>query len=221
MITPKKIYVINPNCLEAVTAAIDSAVERFRIYPAIEFECLTLKDGPAGVQTQVDADHVIPKLSARVDQLEEQASAFVIACFSDPGIHSIRERTAKPVVGIGEAAMMTACTLGQRIGVIAISSKSIARHLRYYGSIGLLGRLANERPIDLTVAETSDEKLTLKRMIEVGAQLHREDGADVLVMGCAGMAGLRDALQQALGVPVVEPCQAAAGMALGRVVGGW
>lgn len=117
--------------------------------------------------------------------------------------------------------MMTACTLGQRIGVIAISSKSIARHLRYYGSIGLLGRLANERPIDLTVAETSDEKLTLKRMIEVGAQLHREDGADVLVMGCAGMAGLRDALQQALGVPVVEPCQAAAGMALGRVVGGW
>jgi allantoin racemase len=221
MNTPKTIYVINPNSLQAVTAAIDAALDRFRVQPTVRIECLTLHEGPAGVQTQVEADHLIPKLSAMVDQLEENASAFVIACFSDPGIHSIRERTHKPAIGIGEAAMLTACTLGQRIGVIAVTTTAIRRHLRYFGLMGLQMRLAGERAVGISVADLSDEKRTLKRMIEVGSQLCAEDGADVLVMGCAGMAKLRDELEQAVGVPVIEPCQAATGMALGRVLSNW
>lgn len=216
----KKIYVINPNSLETVTAGIDQALECLRLSPSLVIECITVVEGPPGIQTQNDVDHVVPSLCAYVDRLDAGASAFVIACFSDPGLHSVRERTRKPVIGIGEAGMLTACTLGHRIGVIAISSKSIPRHLRYYGAMGLQNRIANERAVEFSVAEVSDEIRALGRMIEVGKRL-REDGADVLVMGCAGMAKMRVPLQEAVGIPVVEPCQAAVGMAIGRVLTNW
>jgi Asp/Glu/hydantoin racemase len=71
------------------------------------------------------------------------------------------------------------------------------------------------------VAELSDDSRTLARMIEVGKELKDRDGADVLVMGCAGMARYRDRLAEAVGLPVVEPTQAAVGMAVARVQVGW
>jgi hypothetical protein len=67
------------------------------------------------------------------------------------------------------------------------------------------------------VADLADESTTLDRMTEVGAQLRDTDGADVLILGCAGMARYRPALETALGLPVVDPCQAATAMALGRI----
>ncbi|UUZ62651.1 aspartate/glutamate racemase family protein [Polaromonas sp. P1-6] len=75
--------------------------------------------------------------------------------------------------------------------------------------------------INMGVLELSDKPKTLKSMIEVGKTLHDTHGADVLVMGCAGMASFRDPLQQAIGIPVVEPTQAAASMAIGRIRLGW
>jgi Asp/Glu/hydantoin racemase len=71
------------------------------------------------------------------------------------------------------------------------------------------------------VVELSDEKKTFGRMVEVGRQLRETDGADVVVMGCAGMARYRKPLQEAIGIPVVEPTQAAVAMAIGRVRLGW
>jgi Asp/Glu/hydantoin racemase len=76
-------------------------------------------------------------------------------------------------------------------------------------------------PVDLGVVELADEARTVGRMIEVGTQLKERQGADVLIMGCAGMARYRDRLQLTLGIPVVEPTQAAAAMAIGRVRLGW
>jgi Asp/Glu/hydantoin racemase len=71
------------------------------------------------------------------------------------------------------------------------------------------------------VAELGDERTTLARMIDVGGRLRDDNRADVIVMGCAGMARYRDALEEAVGVPVVEPTQAAVAMAIGRVRLGW
>jgi Asp/Glu/hydantoin racemase len=156
-----------------------------------------------------------------VRKSEERYAAFVIACYSDPGLHSVREATRKPVLGIAECGILTAMTLGQRFGVISILKKSIPRHLRYVGQMGVADRMAGDRAIGLGVVELADETRTFSRMAEVAAELRDEDGADVLVMGCAGMARYRKALQRAVGVPVVEPTQAAVAMAIGRVRLGW
>jgi allantoin racemase len=96
-------------------------------------------------------------------------------------------------------------------------SSSIARHRRYLLQMGLMDRLAGERPLEMSVAETASGEETLERMVDVGRQLKEEDGAEALVMGCAGMARHRAPLEEALGIPVIDPTQVAVTMALGAV----
>ena len=75
--------------------------------------------------------------------------------------------------------------------------------------MGLTDRLAGERPLEMSVAETASGEKTLERMIDVGRQLKEQDGAEAVVMGCAGMARHRRPLEEALGIPVIDPTQAA------------
>ena len=215
------ILVINPNSSQDVTNSIDDACEPLRIQGGPAIECLTLEEGPPGIETQRDVDSVVGPLVRRIMEREKQHSAFVIACFSDPGLHSAREITKKPVMGIAECGILTALTLGQRMGVMAILKMSVARHLRYIAALGVSGRLAAELPVGLGVGELRDEKKALQRMLQVGKNLRDDHGADVLVMGCAGMAPYRKRLQDELGMPVVEPTQAAVAMAIGRVRLAW
>jgi allantoin racemase len=215
------ILVINPNSTEAVTRGIDEACAPLRMPGGPGIDCVTLKEGPSGLETQQQVDGVVAPLLSLVLKNEKKYSAFVIACYSDPGLHSLREATKKPVLGISECGILTALTLGQKFGVIAILKQSIARHLRYVGALGVSGRLAGELPVGLRVVELSDEKKTFRRLVEVGKTLRDAHGADVVIMGCAGMARYRKPLQDELGIPVVEPTQAAVAMAIGRVRLNW
>ena len=211
---PDRIIVINPNSSEQVTDGIDAALEDLRADTNAEFECLTLADGPPGIETQHHVDSVVMPLCRMIENHDNRASAFVLACFSDPGLQAAREVTRKPVLGIAESGLLTALTLGDRVGVIAILAGSIARHSRFIRAMGIEGRIAGELPVGLGVAELADEDVTYKRMTETGKRLAEEKGADVLVMGCAGMARYRTRLEDALGLPVIDPTQAAAGMAV-------
>ena len=216
-----RILVINPNSTEAVTRGIDEAMAPLRIPGGPEIKCVTLKEGPPGIESQQHVDGVIPPMLRLVREKEAGYDAFVIACYSDPGLHSVREATSKPVLGISECGVLTALTLGHKFGVIAILQKSIPRHLRYLGAMGVMDRLAGELPVGLGVTELSDEKKTFGRMVDVAKVLRDGHGANVIVMGCAGMARYRKPLQEAVGLPVVEPSQAAVGMAIARVRLSW
>jgi allantoin racemase len=211
------IYVINPNSTAAVTAAIDEALQPLRCNDGPEIECLTLPEGPPGIQTQRDVDGVVGPLLKRAAALENQAAAFVIACFSDPGLHALREQSGRPAFGIAECGVLTALSMAHRFGVIAILPGSITRHLRYYGAMGITDRLAGELAINVGVVDLANEELTRSRMTDCGLRLRDVHGADVVVMGCAGMTKYRGVLEDELGIPVVEPTQAAVAMAIGRV----
>jgi Asp/Glu/hydantoin racemase len=214
------ILVVNPNSTERMTREIDAACAPLRIPGGPAIETATLKEGPPGIESQQDVDGLVSPLVSFVKKNPDH-DAFVIACYSDPGLHSVREVTKKPVLGIAECGILTALTLGQKFGVIAILAKSIPRHLRYMGALGVMDRLAGELPVGLGIAEMADKKKTFARMVEVGKALKDEHGANVIVMGCAGMAEHRKPLQDAIGLPVVEPTQAAVTMAIGRVRLGW
>jgi len=211
------VYVINPNSSQTVTAEIDKAVAPLRSADGPDIVCLSLAEGPPGIQSQRDVDGVVTPILRKAADLEASAGAFVIACFSDPGLHALREQSRRRVFGIAECGVLAALTLGQRFGVIAILPTSIPRHLRYFGAMGVMDRFAADLSIGLGVAELSNEDRTLTRMVEVGRNLKDMHGADVLVMGCAGMARYRAALESAVGIPVVEPTQAAVAMAVGHV----
>jgi Asp/Glu/hydantoin racemase len=145
-------------------------------------------------------------------------SAVVIACFSDPGVYALREVLNCPVLGSAACAYLTAAARGERFGVISILARVIARHRRQVRVLGLEDRLAADLPIERGVVALSDEQATFARMLEVGRTLVDGHGADVVVMGCAGMARYRSRLEEALRVPVIDPTQAAVAMALGVVL---
>jgi allantoin racemase len=210
-----RIRVVNPNSNDAVTQAMSAALDPLRFSGGPEIVCSTLVEGPFGVETEADAQSVAMPLR-RLVEADNASDAFVIACYSDPGLHVCREGTARPVFGIAECAVLTALARAERFGVIAIRQGSIARHVRYLRQMGLIDRFAGERPLEMSVAESGGEG-TLPRMIEIGRALQEQDGAGAVVLGCAGMARQRKPLEAALGIPVIDPTQAAVTMALGAV----
>jgi len=213
----ERIVVINPNSSVDVTDGIDAAMQPLRFSDGPSIDCLTLKDGPPGIETQRHVDSVVGPLCDLIEREGNNTDAFVIACFSDPGLHSARETTTRPVMGISESGITTALTLGEKFGIIAILPKGITRHKRYIRQMGLEGRLAGDRAIGVGVTGLSAEEEVESRMTAVGRKLIEEDGADTLIMGCAGMARYRHHLEDTLGVPVIDPSQAAVADAIAAV----
>jgi allantoin racemase len=211
-----RILVINPNSNVIVTKGLEVALRPLGFADGPEIVCTTLDEGPYGVESQADADSVVMPLRRLVES-DNGSAAFVIACYSDPGLHVCREGTDRPVFGIAECGVLTAMTRAETFGVIAIAQRSIRRHIRYLRQMELMDRLAGERPLEMSVAETASGEGTLAKMIEVGRALKEQDGAGAVIMGCAGMARLRRPLEDALGIPVIDPTQAAVTMALGAV----
>jgi allantoin racemase len=213
-----RILVINPNSSVSVTASMDRGLDPLRTSCKDEIECVTLPEGPPGIETQADIESVILPLSRLIAC--QKADAYVIACFSDPGLALAREMSAKPVVGIAESSFVMALGLGYRFGIISILDMSIPRHHRYVRQTGFAERLAGDRAIGLGVTELEGGEV-IDRVVEVGRRLRDEDRADVLILGCAGMGHWRPKAEQALGIPVIDPTQAAVARAIGMVALGY
>lgn len=216
----QKIVVINPNSTLAVTESIDRAVEPLRAPGGPAIECDTLAEGPPGIESDEHIAGVIVPLLQWAEGRTD-ADAIVIACFSDPGLAELRARFHKPVLGISECAILTALSLGGKFGILSILAPSVARHLRYIRALGLEGRCAGDLPIGFGVTELEADPGVFSRMAEVGRTLRDEKSAEVLILGCAGMADYRERLEQETGLPVVEPSQAAAAMAVTQLRLGW
>jgi len=208
----RRIVIVNPNSTEAVTEGISAAVESLRAPEGPVLDCLTLEEGPPGIETLAHIQAVVPPMLARLQR--EAADASVIACFSDPGLKAARAASVGPVFGIGESSFRAALRKGKRFGILAILEASTLRHRRYVAELGLIDSFAASRSLNLGVLELQDHDRTFARMLEVGRRLRDEDKADVLVLGCAGMTGYPAELSETLGLPVVEPCQAAAAEAV-------
>jgi allantoin racemase len=211
-----RILVINPNSNPAVTRGLEEALKPLGFDGGPEVVCQSLAEGPFGIESQADVDGVAMPLRKLVEG-DNSSAAFVIACYSDPGLQVCREGTSRPVFGIAECGVLTALARAETFGIIAIAQRSIPRHMRYLRQMGLTDRLSGERPLNMSVAETASGEGTLAKMIEVGRALRDEDGARAIVMGCAGMARHRRPLEDALGIAVIDPTQAAVTMALGTV----
>ncbi len=200
-----KILVINPNSSVSVTQSMEGCLLPVRAATRHNVSCTELHKSPPGIETDDHVSQVIPNILEAVGSSD--ADAFVLACFSDPGIERVRATTGKPVTGIAESAYLTALSLGRRFGIISLGPSSIARHLRYLERLDLHHRLAGDRSIDMTVVQlmATDVIETLSR---TACLLRDEDKADVIVLGCAGLGSYRTSLQNKLGLPVIDPVQA-------------
>ena len=207
------ILVINPNSDESVTEGMIRELKGFHFSEGPRIECVSLSDGPFGIESQADIEAVTLPLRKMVSE-SRNVDAFVIACYSDPGLHVCREASEKPVFGIQECGVLTAMSLGDRFGVIALQESSIRRHLRYLRQMGVMERLAGERAASLSVRESVSGKGTFEKLLKAAKRLRDSDQADTIILGCAGMATHRAKLESVIGIPVIAPVQAAVSMAM-------
>ncbi len=203
------ILVINPNSSKAVTRSMEACLAPFD-GNGHAIRCIELDRAPIGIETDDHVEAVIPLLIEAVQS--ERADAIVVSCFSDPGIAAVRAASRVPVTGIAEAAYLTALSLGSRFGIVSLGQSSIDRHRRYLEALKIEGRLAGDRSIDMTVAELMARDV-VEPVTRIGSILRDEDGADVVILGCAGLGNYRQALQAKLGLPVVDPVQAGVAIA--------
>jgi len=212
----KKILVINPNSNETVTDGLRESLTGFS--KQAEIDCCTIEDGPFGIESDEHIETVIPLVIRRISE-SPQYDAYVIACYSDPGLHECRNTFSKPVFGMQQSAVETAVSLGGKFGVVALSDESIRRHLDYIKQLGYAGHLAGELPLDITVDEAANDPATLGKVIAAGRLLIEEYGASSLILGCAGMSAIKERAETKLPVPVIEPAQAAVSLAMKSALG--
>lgn len=210
-----RILLLNPNSSQACSDGIATAVAGFRHGQGPTIDVATLSDGPPGIYSWQDWHAAVAPLCRRIAR--ETADVMVIACASDPGIEAARAVTGQPVLGVFRCAVAAALMRAERFGVIALVDASVARHALALRALGVEGRLAGEIALNTTIEALLDPVATRAALIEAGQRLVAQ-GAGAVVLGCTGMAQHRAVVQAAIGVPVIEPCQAAVAQALGIVL---
>lgn len=199
-----KLLLINPNISDSVSELIRSEAQR-SASPGTEIEVLTAPFGVAYIETRFEA--LIGAYAAAQLAAEHHArfDAVVVAAFGDPGLTGLREALPVPVTGLTEAALVSACLLGHRISIIAISQRIQAWYREVVESYGLGARLASIHALDrplASIGQVQDEHAqALKALAERAVD---EDGADVIVLAGAPLAGLARSLRGQLPVPVVD-----------------
>ena len=209
-----RILVVNPNSSAACSAGIAAALAPFRLPGGPEFDVATLAEGPPAIYDWRDWHGVLEPLCRLIER--ETADAYVIACASDPGLDAARATTRRPVFGVFRSAVAVAAARAERFGVIAVVDASKARHLAALRAMGLESRLAAEVALNVTM-ETLLQPAAARAHLIAAARDCAAAGAGTIILGCTGMAHHRAAVEDAVGVPVIEPCQAAAAIALSAI----
>ena len=207
--TPARLLIINPNSNEAVTRCIADAAAETCASPNLTVDCITLTEAPFGIETAADIDAASALVVKMVEQRNGEHDAFVIACYSDPGLEECRRVSTKPVLGIQESAIGEAVASERPFGVLALSAESIDRHLAYIASRGVTDWHVGERPLDVSVEQGVSDPTTFDKIVVEGRKLIDEQGAEALVLGCAGLGAYRARAEETLGVPVIDPVQSA------------
>ncbi|MCC4248060.1 aspartate/glutamate racemase family protein [Microbacterium testaceum] len=214
-----RILLINPNTSRAMTAKIADAA-REAAGPDVEIVAVCPEDGAAAIESHVDevtaAASVVELVAADRDG-PAPADAYVVACFGDPGLDAARELVTAPVIGIAEAAMHLAAVSGRHFGVVTTLSRTLGRARDLVGRYGMERACVSLAATGIPVLDLEDAGSSAVATIERFAADAAEGGADVIVLGCAGMADLCAELTARVGVPVVDGVAAAVGMASGMV----
>ncbi|SFU76062.1 aspartate/glutamate racemase family protein [Halomonas korlensis] len=208
------IRVINPNTTSGMTETIAEAAQRIAS-PGTRITATQPDSGPVSIEGHFDeAISAVGVLEEVLAGEREGADAYVIACFGDPGLMAARELTRAPVIGIAEAAFHMATLISTRFSVVTTLGRTgiIAEHLLdQYGFAHHCRRVrAAEIPV-LDLEANGDAALT--RIIDECRRARDEDGIGAIVLGCGGMADLRETISDEVGLPVVEGVTAAVKLA--------
>ncbi len=196
------IVVINPNSTERITRQIRDAVSVLGGNVTV----VTSPGGPPAIESDAEAAaSVLPLLATA--EAHGGAAAYVVACFSDPGLDELRRSDDAPSFGIAESALRAAISISEQVGIVSSVEDSVPRHQRYWKRLGIEERVVADMAVGLGVLDLETED-AYERVEAAGESLVRA-AAGVVVLGCTGMTHMAERLQARLGVPVIDPCRAA------------
>lgn len=199
-----RLLLINPNISDSVSELIRAEAQR-SASAGTEIEVVTAPFGVAYIETRFEAligAYAAAQLAA---EHHERFDAVVVAAFGDPGLSGLREALPCPVTGLTEAALASACLLGHRFSIVAISQRIRAWYRESVESYGLASRLASIRGLDEPLADIGNVQGNQgERLVALAERCVAEDGADVIVLAGAPLAGLARSLCDRLPVPSVD-----------------
>ena len=207
-----RIHVVNPNTTRSMTLKIGAAAKA-AASPGVEVTAVNPDFGPPSIEGYFDEAFSVPGLIEEIGKAGD-ADAFVVACFDDTGLDAARCATEAPVLGIGEAAFHLASLIAAKFSVVTTLSRSIAPIEHNLAKYGLSVRCARVRAAEVPVLALEEPGSGARSIIEqeIGRAL-AEDGAEAIVLGCAGMAELAASLAREHQLPVVDGVAAAVKLA--------
>jgi allantoin racemase len=201
-----KILIVNPNTTTSMTATIAEAA-RAVAAAGTEIVAVTSAMGPASIEGFYDEAFAVPGLIQAL-QNTPNADAAIIACFDDTGLDAARSAARYPVVGICEAALVTAGQIAKRIGIVTTLPRSIVPLEVLVHRYGFAGRAA-VTACNVAVLELEKPGSGAREKLEAEIARALDKGVDAIVLGCAGMADLAQALSKQFDVAVVDGVAAA------------
>jgi allantoin racemase len=199
-----RLLLINPNISDSVTALIHDEAKRSAA-PGTELTALTAPFGVAYIETRFEALIGAYATATLAAEHASRHDALIVAAFGDPGLAGIREALDIPVLGLTESALLSACMLGQRFSIVAISRRITAWYRECVQFNGLEGRLASIRCLDGPLRDVGaiqeDHRAAL---LELCQRAVDDDGADTIILAGAPLAGLARSAAGCIPVPVVD-----------------
>lgn len=204
------ILVINPNSSEEMTRSIRAVLERIKRSDVV-LDVVRTEGAPPAIQSATDVALATPHVLKRVREANANGvDAIILACFSDPGLEAARELSDALVLGIQETTLHIAVMLGHKYTILTPLAKRIASKERDVRRFDVESACASVRALGMTVSETeADPKRTKERILAVAREAIEQDGAEVLVLGCAGMVGYAAEVEEELGIVVLDPTSVA------------
>jgi len=202
-----KILVINPNTSKRMTEEIRKTAEMVK-NPGTELIVTCPKKGPESLESYYEESIATMESLNIIESMQERIDAVVLACYGDPGLYAMKEILKVPVVGIAEASMVMATILGQKFSILVALDKSVSMMENLVLRHGFKDRLSSIRSVEMPVLDLEAKpEETTKKLTEAGKRAI-QDGAETIILGCAGLTGFDLKLQKELGIPVIDPVKA-------------
>ncbi len=201
-----RILIINPNTSQSMTDKIRAVAEATKRQDC-SVTVVCLPHGPDTIDSSYDEAFAIAPLIEMVKkESQEGYDAIVLACFCDVGVDAAKEVSRIPVLSLEETTLSIALLLGAKFGILTEKRPRVAMKELHVRRHGLLQRMASIRPLGLSVADLdAHPERTKAAGIALAQRMVEEDGAEVIILGCAAMAGYREDIERELNVPVLDP----------------
>lgn len=200
-----RFLVINPNTSEEMTLAIKKTV-KFYVHSNNEVDVIKSIMGPRSLETFYEYQLATLGVINTLQNINiRKYDGILLACFGDPGLYALKEIMPVPIIGIAEASLSMSLLLGSSFAIVTALKKAVPMMENMVQQYALTGRMTSVYCLGISVLGLEEnKKKTLKALIEVTKKAVNE-GAEVVVLGCAGLTGFSDRIEKELGATVIDP----------------